>query len=207
MTPAPDFKSVFVPLLVVFLLCTILLLITDHHARSGIEKNAREQQLRVMDAVLPLPHDNDLYDDHINISTADSRGAQELMVFRARHKEQPVGVVLMPVTAAGYNGKIQLVMGIAYDGTLLGVRVLEHRESPGLGDRIEHSKSSWLENFTGRHPVQAGAAEWRLRADGGTINHLSGATITARGVTKAIENALEFYQAHRDRLYQGRGTP
>ncbi|MGH8119599.1 MAG: RnfABCDGE type electron transport complex subunit G, partial [Gammaproteobacteria bacterium] len=122
-------------------------------------------------------------------------------VYRARLGQQPAGVVFSPITATGYSGKILLAVGISHDGTLLGIHVIAHKETAGLGDRIEPAKSGWITNFIGRSFANLPPASWAVRADGGTFDQLSGATITSRGVINAVRKVLDYFQAHRDRLY------
>ena len=198
----PHFRKILVPLLVIFLISAILLGTADKLTRDKISRNARNVELRIIDSVMPLPHDNDLHDDFIEVTDpADPGSNRQMTVFRARHGTQPVGVVLMPVTATGYSGIILLVIGIAHDGTLLGVRVLKHQETPGLGDRIDHTKSDWINIFTGRSLSETPIADWAVKADGGKFDQVSGATITSRGVVTAVRKALEYYTSNRDRLY------
>ena len=201
MTPVPHFRKILIPLVIIFLISCILLAAVDRFTRDQIAKNARTVELRVIDSVMPLTHDNDLYDDYIEIDDIGADGKHTVSVFRARQDGQPVGAVFMPVTATGYSGTILLVIGMAYDGALLGVRVLKHQETPGLGDRIEHTRSDWINIFTGRSLVKPPVTEWGVQADGGKFDQLSGATITSRGMVNAARRALEYYQANRDRLY------
>ena len=201
MTPVTHFRKLLIPLLAIFLISGILLTVVDSFTRDKIAKNARAMELHVIDSVMPLAHDNDLYEDYMDIDDMGYSGINTVTVFRARHNGQPVGAVFMPVTATGYSGNILLVIGITYDGTLLGVRAFKHQETPGLGDRIEQAKSDWINIFTGRSLVDPPVAEWAVQADGGKFDQLSGATITSRGVVNAVHRALEYYQANRDRLY------
>jgi electron transport complex protein RnfG len=201
MTTKPHFRKILVPLLVIFLVSTTLLATVNLFTHGKIDKNARDRELRIIDSVMPLPHDNDLHEDYITFEGPDISGSNTMTVFRARAQGQPVGAVFMPVTAAGYNGTVLLVIGIAQDGTLLGVRVLKHHETPGLGDRIEQGKSGWINQFSGRYLTETANAKWAVKADGGKFDQLSGATITSRGVVNAVRKALEFYQANRDRIY------
>lgn len=201
MTPVQHFIKIFVPLLVIFFISGILLTAVDRLTRDKIAQNARALELRVIDSVMPLAHDNDLSDDYIEIDDLGDAGKHTVSVFRARKDGQPVGAVFMPVTATGYSGNILLVIGMAYDGALLGVRVLKHQETPGLGDRIEHARSGWINIFTGRSLAETPVAEWAVQADGGKFDQLGGATITSRGMVSAARRTLEYYQANRDRLY------
>ena len=201
MTPVPHFRKILIPLVVIFLISGILLAAVDRLTHDQIAKHARAMELRVIDSVMPLAHDNDLYDDYIDIDDTGDAGMHTVTIFRARRNGQPVGAVFMPVTATGYSGNILLVIGIAYDGVLLGVRVLKHQETPGLGDRIDHVQSAWINIFTGRSLAEPPVTAWAVQADGGKFDQLSGATITSRGVVNAVHRALEYYQANRDRLY------
>jgi len=113
-TPAPSFKTIFIPLLALFSLCAAVLVVTDHYTRDKIAKNARDVELRSIDSVMPLPHDNDLHEDYMDINDPVYFSINpNVTVFRARQGKQPAGVVLMPVTATGYSGKILLAVGIA----------------------------------------------------------------------------------------------
>jgi electron transport complex protein RnfG len=201
MTTEPHFRKILVPLLVIFLVCTTLLATVNTFTHGKIDRNARDRELRIIDSVMPLPHDNDLHEDYIKFEDPGIPGSAMMTVFRARQQGQPVAAVFMPVTAAGYSGTVLLVIGIAHDGTLLGVRVLKHHETPGLGDRIEQGKSGWINQFTGRYLTETTDAKWAVKADGGKFDQLSGATITSRGVVNAVRKALAFYQANRDRIY------
>jgi electron transport complex protein RnfG len=109
------------------------------------------------------------------------------------------GVALEAIAANGYGGKIRLVMGIAPDGRLLGVRVVAHSETPGLGDYIEIDKSDWIRAFDDRRLTGDGR-EWRVKKDGGAFDSMAGATITPRAVVEAVRRALEYFAAHRAAL-------
>lgn len=108
-------------------------------------------------------------------------------------------VVLLPVTARGYNGEIQLLVAIDTHGRLIGSKVLVHRETAGLGDRIEASRSAWLSGFKGM-TLNDKATRWTLVADGGQFDQMTGATITSRAVREALQRALRFFDARRDYL-------
>lgn len=188
-------------MLVIFLVSAALLATVNKFTRDKITRNARDVELRIIDTVMPLPHDNNLHEDYIAVRDPGNLGASTVTVFRARQDREPVGAVLMPVTAMGYSGTILLTIGIAYDGTLLAVRVIKQHETPGLGDLIELTKSDWINHFTGRSLSETPGAGWVVQADGGMFDQLSGATITSRGVLNAVRKALEYYTSNRDRLY------
>jgi len=194
--------KILIPISVVAGVCALILLITNELTQSHIADNAREQQLRIINTVMPLPHDNALYDDTIEVVDPHYLGSENsVSVFRARNADQPVGLVLMPVTAKGYSGNILLTIGIAYDGTLLGVQVLKHQETEGLGGEVDQKKSDWIKGFTDRSLANTSLEIWTVKTDGGAFDQLSGATITSRNVINTVRKSLEYYQINRDKLY------
>ncbi len=106
--------------------------------------------------------------------------------------------VIIPATARdGYTGDIDLIIGINADGTVAGVRVLSHRETPGLGDKVDYKKSQWVDGFIGRSLLNPHPEQWAVKRDGGEFDQFTGATITPRAVTKAVKQALEYYHSHQ----------
>lgn len=169
--------------------------------RIAAEREA--QELAIVREVMPLAHDNELLRDTLQVVDAERLGsADPVNVYRARLAGDAVGVVLLPVIAEGYNGRIELAIGIAADGTLAGVRVARQRETPGLGSRVHQHESDWLRQFDGRSLDNTAAAAWSVRADGGEFDQLSGATITPRGIINAVAKALEYHRLRRAELYR-----
>ncbi|HEY5791334.1 MAG TPA: RnfABCDGE type electron transport complex subunit G, partial [Gammaproteobacteria bacterium] len=101
----------------------------------------------------------------------------------------------------GYSGAIRMLVGIRADGRVAGVRVISHKETPGLGDKIEPGKSDWSRSFVGRALGNPGSASWRVRKDGGVFDQFTGATITPRAVVAAVHRALLYYRDHREALF------
>lgn len=166
-----------------------------------------EQERRVVleqlgQIVPPDRYDNGLHDDYVTVR--DERffpQGQEATAFRARRDGQPVAVILRFDAIDGYNGRIRLLVGIASDGRVTGVRVVAHRETPGLGDAIERSKSDWILRFTGRSLTDPGPSGWAVRRDGGEFDQFTGATITPRAVVEGVQRALEYYDANARALF------
>lgn len=180
-----------------------LLLAVHLLTRSRIAAQERVAELAALSAVLPPDrYDNDPMNDRIDVTDAATFGtAQAVPVLRARQHGAPSALVLEAVAPNGYAGPIRLVIGVAVDGTVLGVRVLEHHETPGLGDAIEAAKSRWIEQFRGKSLDASGADHWAVKRDGGDFDQISGATVTPRAVIAAVKRVLEYTQAHRDQLY------
>jgi len=164
----------------------------------------RAFMLRSLNAVIePESYDNDLFTDMMMVTSPELLGtADPVPVFRARKTGKPVALAIIPVAPEGYVGPIKLLVAISVDGTVLGVRVLSHRETPGLGDAIEEKRSDWILGFDGHSLSNPEGKAWRVRRDGGKFDQFTGATITPRAVVKAVHNALKFYGRNRDRLFQ-----
>jgi len=108
---------------------------------------------------------------------------------------------LPTVAPDGYSGDIKLIVGINLDGTIAGVRALSHKETPGLGDKVDLRKSNWILNFNGRSLLQPSIEQWAVKKDGGTFDQFTGATITPRAVVKSVKKALLFFQQQRDVIF------
>lgn len=188
------------PMLLVAVLGTLLIITVREGLADRIQAGKERRDLQPVFDVMPLKFDNNLLLDRITLDGLARDGPAQ--VFRARQAGQPVGVVVMPVVARGYNGNIDLAVGIAYDGTLTGVRIVQHRETPGLGDRVHQRKSSWLDQFDDRSLSNTPAADWAVAPDGGRFDGISGATITPRGVIRAIHAVLARYDTDTDAFYR-----
>lgn len=149
-------------------------------------------------AVIPgIDYDNELLTDQVVIN--DGVGSARTTVYRARQQGEVVAVVYQ-VIGKGYAGEITAVMGLDRAGHITSVRVVSHRETPGLGDKIEPAKSPWISSFIGKgldHPDEKG---WHVRKDGGEFDQFSGATITPRALVAAVKGGLDLYAAHREEI-------
>ncbi len=171
--------------------------------KERVDANRRAALLRSLYAVVkPEEHDNDLFDDVIKVSSPLWLGTEDAVaVYRARMGSEPVAAVLTPVAPDGYNGSIRLLVGIYHDGTLAGVRVVGHRETPGLGDGIDERRSDWIYSFDGRSLEDPAAEGWRVKRDGGVFDQFTGATITPRAVVRAVHRSLQYFVSNREELF------
>jgi electron transport complex protein RnfG len=133
-------------------------------------------------------------------------GAEATRVYRGRLGGQPVAAVLSPVVTQGYSGPIQLIVAIRFDGSLAGVRVLSHRETPGLGDKIEIERTDWIRSFDGKSLLDPAPAAWQVKRDGGDFDQFTGATITPRAIVRGVRGSLEYFDEHKHLLFEG-GQP
>ena len=182
---------------------TLLVALTFEGTREQIAANEREALLRKLNVLIPRQrYDNAIFQDTIQVSNAHLLGTGEpVTVYRARRGGEPVALVIAPVAPDGYSGTIRLLVGINLDGSLSGVRTLAHRETPGLGDKIEAERSSWILGFAGRSLDDPPASGWRVKRDGGEFDQFTGATITPRAVVRGVKSALEYFAVHRDQLF------
>ncbi len=172
--------------------------------KEPIAEAERAFMLRSLHAVInPEMHDNDIFNDMITVTDPERLGTKNpVPVFRARKNGQPVAMAIILIAPEGYVGPIKLLVGITVDGTILGVRVINHRETPGLGDGIEAKRSNWILGFDGHSLSDPDSKAWAVRRDGGQFDQFTGATITPRAVVKAVHNALKFYALNHDRLFK-----
>lgn len=178
----------------------------DHWATPQVQIN-RAQALRNQLAEL-VPEE--LYDapleQGVKTVTAPRLGAGEQQIYRARRAGKVTAVLITAQVADGYNGAIRLLLAVNGDERILGVRVLEHRETPGLGDAIETRKSDWVLGFNGRSLNDPEPAGWAVRKDGGRFDQITAATITPRAVVGGVKRALEYIQAHKIELFEINNT-
>jgi len=167
-----------------------------------ILENERQALLGQLGALIPADQtDNDMATDVIDVSAPEKLGAETTRVYRAKLDGRIFAVVLSPVITQGYSGSMRLIVGVRRDGTLAGVRVLSHRETPGLGDKVELERSDWILGFDGRSLVSPPASRWAVRRDGGDFDQFTGATITPRAVVQGVRSALEFVRANEVQLF------
>jgi len=181
---------------------TSLVAMTKAGTAERLAENERQSLLRNLhQIILPEEHNNDLYTDVIEVRDPLLGSSEPVSIYRARKDGSPVGVVIASIAPEGYGGDIKLLIGIRYDGTLAGVRVISHKETPGLGDNIEVERSDWILGFAGHSLGNPDEKRWKVKKDGGVFDQFSGATITPRAVVKEVYNTLRYYQQHRDALY------
>ncbi len=145
--------------------------------------------------------DNDFLKDTVDID----RDGKAVTVYRARRGGE-LQAVLFKVAERGYSGEIQVLMAVDMDGRTLGVRVLKHTETPGLGDKVELRKDDWVLDFNGKSLGDPAPEKWAVKKDNGVFDQFAGATITPRAVVKAVKGGLAFYAARKQDITAGSGS-
>ncbi|PUA29382.1 MAG: electron transport complex subunit RsxG [Cellvibrio sp. 79] len=181
------------------------LALTNLGTQDRIATAERAAQQRALYEIIPLSqHDNDLLTDTIPVPQS---GWIELgtdansKIHRARHNGE-ISALIIPATAHdGYSGDINMIVGVNRDGTIAGVRILLHKETPGLGDKIELKKNQWILHFNGKSLQVPVVEEWKVKKDGGAFDQFAGATITPRAVVGQIKRVLEFVAINHESLF------
>jgi electron transport complex protein RnfG len=178
-------------------LATALLVAGNIATKDDIKARQKEDLLNSLNQVVPAEYyDSDLLDQPLSIP--DSKG-DNLTIYRGLQGMQ-VKALAWEVVGKGYAGDIRLIMGINAKGEVLGVRVLSHAETPGLGDKIEVAKDDWILSFNDQSLKNTSSQEWHVKKDGGKFDQFSGATITPRAVVTAVHQGLVFFEQHTDEL-------
>jgi electron transport complex protein RnfG len=180
----------------------IVLAVTHMVTVTPIQQRALEDMQNSLTQVIPPGiHDNSPVRDAIHLAGHEGR---DLTVYRAT-RDGMVTAVAFEIVGSGYAGEIKLMLGVDRAGRVLGVRATQHKETPGLGDRIDPAKSDWITRFGGLSLGSPPVEKWKVRKDGGQFDQFSGATITPRGVVAAIKAGLEFFAAHKADMLEVQG--
>lgn len=184
-------------------ICTGLVALTYQATEERIAANEKaflEQSLTP--ALAGLPFEGNLADSRLVLEPPhELPGRDAAIIYRAYSGGQPAAALFAVTAPGGYSGPIRILVGVGYDGSVTGVRILDHRETPGLGDRIVASKSDWVFQFEGRSLGDPPADDWALETDGGAFDQLTGASVTPRAVLRAIRATLLYFEGRRDFIF------
>jgi electron transport complex protein RnfG len=185
-------------------LAVALVSLVHDRAQPSIEASQRARQLAELTGVLgDVGYDNDPLTDTLLMRDPELLGSEQpLVAHRVRRAGTTVAVLLNVVAPDGYAGPIRLLVAVDAAGRVLGVRVLDHRETPGLGDVVESRRSDWLRGFDGRSLADPSPERWEVRRDGGDFDQFTGATITPRAVVRAVRRALTYAERHHEQLFE-----
>ncbi|MGB4812840.1 MAG: electron transport complex subunit RsxG [Methylophilaceae bacterium] len=182
---------------------TVLLAFIYNITRSPIEASEKEARLALFKQILPVnTYGNDLLKHTASIAPNALLGntlASEANI--AMKNNQPIGVILEAIAHDGYSGDIKLLIAIRADGSISGVRVLAHKETPGLGDYIDIAHGDWIKLFNNESVQKTPDTQWLVKKDGGKFDYMVGATITPRAVVKAVHKALQYFEENKADLF------
>lgn len=178
-------------------LASVLLVSGNLATRDAIAERQKEDLMASLNQVVPARmYSNDLLDNPLYVTDQNDR---EFRVYRGFLNSQ-VSALAWEISEQGYAGEIRMIMGVDSDGNILGVRVISHAETPGLGDKIEPAKDDWIIEFNGLSLGNPPTDQWKVSKDGGQFDAFSGATITPRAVVKGIKRGLVFFKDNRSKL-------
>lgn len=185
------------------IVATTLVAFTERNTREQITENERQRLLDGINALIPHEqYNNDILQDTLSWPATMALGTEApTEIYRARLDGEPVAAILTVVAPDGYSGQIKMLVGIYHSGKLAGVRVISHKETPGLGDKIDENKSDWILQFEGLSLGDPATAKWKVKKDGGAFDQFTGATITPRAVVNAVKEALIYFRDEKKALF------
>lgn len=181
-------------------LVTVALTTTQHLTRERITSNEQQRLQKNLAELLPA----DLYDHPLqtqSIVIFDNKAQRDRICYIARSNGEPVATIITAVAENGYSGNIEMLVGILLDGTVSGVRITKHTETPGLGDAIELQRSSWILDFNNKSLSAPIESRWTVKKQGGEFDQFTGATITPRAVINEVKNTLHFFESAKRQLF------
>lgn len=184
-------------------LATAILASVFFLTRDAIKQSEDAEKMKLINQIVPAAlFDNDIIKDTLTVPASELLGTEDdTVAYRARLNGQDSAVVLESVAPDGYSGRIRLILAVRANGELAGVRVVTHKETPGLGDYIELGKSAWIKGFDGKSRAVYKDADWKVKKDGGLFDYMAGATITPRAIVKAVNKALVYFEENREKLF------
>ncbi|MFA0411037.1 electron transport complex subunit RsxG [Vibrio splendidus] len=180
---------------------TGLVAVTHYLTKDQIKQQEQAQLLSVLNQVIPHDlHDNELFSACTLVQAEELGTEQAMPAYIATLNGEPSAIAIEAIAPDGYNGAIKVIVGMQIDGTILGTRVLSHRETPGLGDKIDLRVSDWILSFAGKQVTESNLDRWKVRKDGGDFDQFTGATITPRAVVKSVKQAVQYVNQNNQAL-------
>ena len=191
----------------VFALATAGMLSVIYHQTA--ERIAAQEKIAAQKALLEIVpterHDNDMLTTQwklpeevrksLNLDSND-------VIYVALKNDKPVAIIAPAIAPDGYSGEIKILTGINFDGSISGVRVVQHKETPGLGDKVDTNKSDWIFGFNEKSLGNPHENLWAVKKDGGEFDQFTGATITPRAVVAQVKNTLLMFENYKDVIFE-----
>lgn len=133
--------------------------------------------------------------DTITTKMVPDGEGDSLTFYYASKSGAPIGVAIKTFTNKGFSGNIEIMVGMLDDGSISNTAVLSHKETPGLGDKMDIAKSDFSVQFIGKNP-----ADFKLKVtkDGGDVDAITAATISSRAFCDAVERAVRVYEVKEE---------
>ena len=181
--------------------CTAIVGLINELTKDKIEEQAQLQLLNTLQSIIePKRYDNDITKECVNYSLEEHADSAMQTAYIARKADNVTAIAMTATAPNGYNGNIDLIIAVNMDGSVSGVRVLNHKETPGLGDKIELRKSDWILSFTGKKLLSDTDSRWAVAKDNGIFDQFTGATITPRAVVQTVKQTLFYFKENKQAL-------
>lgn len=189
-------------------ICTSLVALTYHYTADRIAANDKallEQSLQP--ALSDLFFDSGVSESRLVVAPPhELPGDDEALIYRIYAQGKPVAALFVVTAKDGFAGPIRILLGVDMQGVVTGIRILQHRETPGLGDKIVSRRSDWVHQFPGHSIHDPGVEDWAIRRDGGQFDQLTGASVTPRAVVKAMRDTLLYFETHQEEIFAAPAT-
>lgn len=191
------------------IICTALIAITDYYTRAVIARQAERQLQSTLSQMLPAgSYDNNLALSCVQLQNKQYLGDEKIHpLYIAKQGDRISGYVIESIAPAGYSGAIRLLTAVSVDGKVQRVQVMEHHETPGLGDKLDRKKSNWIDSFNQQSLQSADDKRWAVRKDGGMFDAFTGATITPRAVVSGVKQVLLLLREQPELLIHAKACP
>jgi len=185
-------------------ICTALVAATYHLTEDRIVANAKALLEKSLQPALGgVSFDGSVSESRIVLQPPHGLpGNDAAIIYRVYAEDNPAAALFAVTARDGFSGPIRILVGVEFNGKVSGVRILQHRETPGLGDKIEPARSNWIFQFDDRSIGDPVTTQWAIKGDGGDFDQLTGASITPRAIIKAIRDTLLYFDAHRDEIFE-----
>ncbi|MGB2740014.1 MAG: electron transport complex subunit RsxG [Cognaticolwellia sp.] len=201
-TLAPAISKNSIVLALFAIACTSTVGLVHLLTKDRIEIQAQQQLIEQLNEIIHIDsHDNEMFRDCIAAPKDNNSDLTVDVIYRARFNNKPIAAAIKTVAPDGYNGNIELLIAIKADGSVSGVRTLRHKETPGLGDKIELRKSDWIEKFSGKKIINNNDKRWAVIKDGGMFDQFTGATITPRAVVKTVRKTINYFKTNQESIF------
>lgn len=181
--------------------CTLAVSLVNELTKEIIKTQEHQYLLKTLNTIIaPERYNNDIANDCIAINAPELGLSKDNLAYIARQDGNVVAIAMTSTAPEGYNGNIDFILAINIDGSVSGVRVLKHQETPGLGDKIEAKKSDWITRFTGKSMRSETDSRWAVKKDNGVFDQFTGATITPRALIKGIKSTLVYFNNNKQQL-------
>ena len=196
----PDYLRMGFILMVVGMVATAILAVTESATREPIAEAKQQETLRMLQMVLPQGFDNQPVNDTVILADKRlNRKEKPVIFYRGRKGAANLGVAYVVTAPDGYSGDIEIMMSVLPSGMVHLVQIVSHNETPGLGDKIMPNKTDWLKTFVGKNQDNI---RWRVKKDGGDFDQFAGATITPRAVVNAVKRGLDYFVEKKEVIFQ-----